>query len=232
MEKQREIVKAEDELTEETVEEFGELLRYTAAGYLGGLIAGAVLDWSGLSRSGLGQWLVRTLAGEGESIFEGVFALRRRLAGKIGSLAEAYGWGKLAGMAVPWIIDAGSRAAGIDVYGVSGFFIPFFYAMSDQIGAGIAGFLFLRRATPTLGDAARAWFRNPVMLSGLAVILLVPAALLAARLLGFSPSTQVLTALETIAANLCWVPPLAGWLSERRRGCGCSRTISKPQSKK
>jgi len=216
-----EVKNAEAELTEETVEEFGELLRYTAAGYLGGLVAGAVLDWSGLSRSGLGQWLVRTLAGEGESIFEGLYALRRRLAGRIGSLAEAYGWGKFAGMAVPWIIDAGSRAAGIDVYGAPGFFIPFFYAMSDQIGAGIAGFLFLRRAAPTLGEAVRAWFRNPVMLAGLAVVLFVPSALLMARLLGFTPSTQVLTALEIIAANLCWAPPLAGWLSERSRAGGC-----------
>lgn len=211
---------AEEELTEESVEEFGELLRYTAAGYVGGLLLGAVLDSFGLSRSGVGQWLVRTLAGEGESILEGVFAIRRRLAGKVGSLAEAYGWGKLVGMGVPWIVDAGSRAVGIDVYGPQGFYIPFFYAMSDQVGAGIAGFIFLRRQTPTLGHAVRAWFRNPVMLAGLLVVLLVPLGLLVARLVGFSPSTQVLTALETIAANLCWVPPLVGWLSERRRGRG------------
>jgi len=55
------------------------------------------------------------------------------------------------------------------------------------------------------------------MLTGFAVILAVPAALLAARLLGFSPSTQVLTAAETIAANLCWLPPLVGWISEQNR---------------
>jgi hypothetical protein len=56
------------------------------------------------------------------------------------------------------------------------------------------------------------------MLASLGVVLIVPAGLLGARLLGFSPTTQVYTAIETIAANLCWVPPLVGWLRERRAG--------------
>jgi hypothetical protein len=55
------------------------------------------------------------------------------------------------------------------------------------------------------------------MLASLSVILMVPLALLAARVAGFTPDTQVLTAVETIAANLCWAPPLVGWLAERRR---------------
>ena len=53
----------------EEKEGFGELLRYTLAGYGAGLLFGAALDRFGLQRSGLGQWLVRTLAGEGESVF-------------------------------------------------------------------------------------------------------------------------------------------------------------------
>jgi hypothetical protein len=57
---------------------------------------------------------------------------------------------------LPGFIDGVSRLAGIDVYGVEGFYI--------------------------------------------------------ARLMGFSPTTQVYTALETTVANLCWVPPLVGWL--------------------
>ena len=40
--------------------------------------------------------------------------------------------------------------------------------------------------------------------------------LLAARLLGFVPDTQLATALETIIANVCWLPPLVGWLAERK----------------
>jgi hypothetical protein len=36
------------------------------------------------------------------------------------------------------------------------------------------------------------------------------------RLSGFSPTTQRRTALETIGANLGWVPPLVGWARERR----------------
>ncbi|MFB6256215.1 MAG: ATP-NAD kinase, partial [Haloplanus sp.] len=39
----------------------------------------------------LGSVVVRTLAGEGESIFEGVYAARSRLDGGPGTMAEAYG---------------------------------------------------------------------------------------------------------------------------------------------
>ncbi|MBI2955904.1 MAG: hypothetical protein HYY26_01195, partial [Acidobacteria bacterium] len=121
------------------------------------------------------------------------------------------------GMAVPWLVDWGSRWAGVDVYGVEAFYIPFFYAMSDQIGANVSGLVYLRRQETGWGAALGRYARHPVMLTSLAVILVVPVGLLAARLLGFSPTTQVRTAVETIAANLCWLPPLIGWLAERRR---------------
>jgi len=201
---------------EEHEEEFGELLKYTAAGFGGGLLLAGALDWLGLQRSGLAQWAVRTLSGEGESLFEGLFALRRRLAGERGSMAEAYGWGKLLGMVAPWAIDGVSRWLGVDVYGVQGFYLPYFYALSDQIGASVSGLLFLRRKQGSWSSAARAYVRHPVMLASLLVVVAVPFALAVARLVGFSPTTQLLTAAETIAANLCWVPPLVGWLGERR----------------
>ena len=204
----------------EEAEGFGGLLRYTVAGYVGGLVAAACLDQLGLQRSSLGQWLVRTLAGEGESVLEGFYAVQRRVRGATATMAEAYGWGKLLGMAVPWVIDAASRLARVDVYGVEGFYIPYFYALSDQIGANIAGLLFLRRREAGWRRAAAAYFRHPVMVASLGVVLAVPCGLLLARLLGFSPTTQVLTAIETVAANLCWVPPLVGWWRERRAAPG------------
>ena len=197
--------------------EFGELLKFTAAGYGSGLALGVLLDGLGFPQSAAGQWLVRTLTGEGESLFEGAYALRARVRGAAGSMAEAYGWGKLLGMAVPWLVDWGSRWAGVDVYGVEAFYIPFFYAMSDQMGANVSGLMYLRRQEAGWADALRRYLRHPVMLASLAVILVVPVGLLAARLLGFSPTTQVRTAVETIAANLCWLPPVVGWLAERRR---------------
>lgn len=202
---------------EEPEEPFGELLSYTVGGFAGGLLAAAVLDRLEFERNPIGQWLVRTLSGEGESLFEGIFAIRRRLSGAGASMAEAYGWGKLLGMVVPWIIDFGSRLAGVDVYGVEGFYIPYFYAMSDQVGASVMGFVHLGRREQTWRAAVGRYVRTPVMVASLVVILLVPAGLLAARLLGFSPTTQLYTAIETILANLCWVPPLVGWLAERRR---------------
>jgi hypothetical protein len=191
---------------------FGELLRYTVAGFAGGLIIAALLDSFGLQRSPIGQWIVRTLSGEGESILEGVYAFRRRMLKERGTLAEAYGWGKFFGMIVPWIIDWGSRILGVNVYGVEGFYIPYFYAMSDQIGANVSGLIFIRRKTGSFSRALLTYFRQPVMLTSLVIIFVVPAGLLSARLMGFSPKTQILTALETIVANLCWLPPFLGWL--------------------
>ena len=200
----------------EEKEGFGELIRYTLLGFAGGLILGAFLDRLGFQKSAVGQWLVRTLAGEGESIFEGIYALKQRLKAEKASMAEAYGWGKFLGMTVPWWIDIFSRLMGIDVYGVEGFYIPYFYAMSDQIGANVAGFVYLYRQERSVKGAVLQYLRNPVMLTSLAVVLLVPLGLLLVRTAGFSPTTQVFTALETIGANLCWVPPLVGWITERR----------------
>jgi hypothetical protein len=196
-------------------EEFGELLKYTGAGFAGGFLIGTLLDYFGLQLSAIGQWVVRTIAGEGESIFEGAYAIRRRIRGSIGSMAEAYGWGKFFGMMIPWVIDWGSRLLGIDVYGVEGFYIPYFYALSDQIGANVSGLLFLHRKEREWPKTIDLYIHHPVMITSLAIILLVPIGLFIARFLGFSPKTQVYTALETIVANLCWVPPLIGWLKEK-----------------
>nr|MBN2276689.1 hypothetical protein [candidate division Zixibacteria bacterium] len=197
-------------------EGFGELLKFTLPGFIAAFIAGIFLDQLGFQKSGVGQWLIRTLAGEGESLFEGIFSLRRRLTRAAGSMAEAYGWGKLLGMLVPWLVDWGSRLAGVDVYGVDSFYIPYFYAMSDQIGANISGSIYLRKKEGSWRSAAGKYFRHPVMLTSLAIILIVPVGLLLVRLSGFSPTTQKYTALETIAANLCWLPVVVGWLADRK----------------
>jgi hypothetical protein len=200
----------------EAQEEFGELAKFTVAGFAGGLTLGLLLDAFGFQLHPVGQWLVRTLSGEGESVFEGVYALRQRFRRAGTTMAEAYGWGKLLGMMAPWIVDWASRAVGIDVYGVQGFYIPYFYSMSDQIGANVSGFLFLRRETGSWSAASARYVRHPVLLASLTVVLIVPVGLLLARVAGFSPTTQTYTALEAIAANLCWVPPLVGALAERR----------------
>ena len=179
----REMEEHEETIEEEEEEEFGELLTFTVSGFGFGLLLGLLLDYLGLERSPVGQWVVRTITGEGESIFEGIYALRRRIAGKVGSMAEAYGWGKLFGMMIPWIIDWGSRIVGVDVYGVESFYIPYFYAMSDQIGANVSGFVYLRRQTGSMGAAMERYVRHPVMLVSLAVIFMVPVGLLTARFL-------------------------------------------------
>jgi hypothetical protein len=196
-------------------EGFGDLLKFTIPGYIAALVAGFFFDFYGFQKSGWGQVVVRTLAGEGESILEGFYSLRQRLRQRAGSLAEAYGWGKLFGMTAPWIIDGFSRLAGIDMFGAESFYVPYFYALSDQIGANISGALFLRRQQGSWPVALRIYVKNPVMITSLMVILLVPVGLLMVRVAGFSPTTQKYTALETIAANLCWLPVMVGWLTER-----------------
>jgi hypothetical protein len=197
-------------------EGFGELFKFTATGFAGGLILGAVLDSFGFQKSDIGQWLVRTLSGEGESIFEGIYSIRQRIRGSGISMSEAYGWGKFLFIPLPWFIDLGSRLMGINVYGVEGFYIPYFYALSDQIGANISGLIFLRKKEKSWLNAIKQYTHHPVMLASLLIILIVPIGLFAARAEGFSPTTQTYTALETIAANLCWVPPLVGLLRDRK----------------
>ena len=81
--------------------EFSELIRYTIPGFVDGLILGVLLDFFGLQRSSVGQWIVSTVSGEGESILEGIYSLRKRLRRATGSMAQAYGWGKLIGMLIP-----------------------------------------------------------------------------------------------------------------------------------
>lgn len=201
----------------EEKEEFGEIIKYTAGGFAGGLLVAFGLDAAGFQRSGLGQALVRTLSGEGESIFEGFFAIKRKLQGATQSLAQMYGMGKFVGMIIPWIVDGVSRLAGVDVYGVEGFYIPYFYALSDQMTASVFGFVHFRKREGAWGAAIARYARHPVMMTSLAVVLVVPFGLLGARMMGFSPTTQVFTALETIAANLCLLPPLVGWIRERRQ---------------
>ncbi len=198
-------------------EGFGEILKFTIPGFISAITAGALFDYFGFQTSAVGQWIVRTLSGEGESIFEGIYSIRKRLSRAAGTMAEAYGWGKFAGMFLPWIVDWGSRLYGIDVYGVESFYIPFFYAMSDQMGANISGSIYLRKKAGSWSGAFKRYFRHPVMITSLSIILIVPIGLLVVRLLGFSPTTQKYTALETIAANLCWLPPVVGWLWEKRR---------------
>jgi hypothetical protein len=199
----------------EVQEGFGELVKYTFVGFAGGLALGVLLDSLGLQLSAIGQWLVRTLSGEGESLLEGVYSLRQRLGRSHGTMAEAYGWGKVLGMTAPWVVDWGSRLIGVNVYGVEGFYIPYLYSMSDQIGANLSGLVYLRRTEGAWLSALSRYVRHPVLLASLVVVLIVPMALLAARIAGFSPTTQTYTALEAIAANLCWVPPLVGALRER-----------------
>lgn len=198
-------------------EGFGELLKFTIPGFISAAIAGALLDYFGFQRSAVGQWIVRTLSGEGESIFEGLYAIRKRFNRAAGSMAEAYGWGKFLGMLVPWVVDWGSRLVGVNVYGVEGFYIPYFYAMSDQIGANVSASIYLRKKEGSWSGAFKKYFRHPVMLTSLMVILIVPIGLLVARLLGLSPTTQKYTALEAIAANLCWLPVVVGWAAEKIR---------------
>lgn len=208
--------KTESQSHQTDTEGFGELLQYTLAGYGGGLLLGTLFDYLNLQRNPIGQWIIRTISGESESIFEGTYAFRQRLRQAPGSIAEAYGWGKFFGITAPWIIDFGSRSLGVDVYAVEGFYIPYFYALGDQIGASISGLIFLRRQEKSWSRAMTHYVRHPVMLTSLLIIFIVPIALLLARIFGFSPTTQISTAVETIAANLCWLPPLVGWLQERR----------------
>ena len=53
-----------DHQEEPEKEEFGELLKFTAGGFVGGILSGILFDYLGFQRSAIGQWIVRTLSGE------------------------------------------------------------------------------------------------------------------------------------------------------------------------
>ena len=199
-------------------EGFRELLLFTLGGYALSLVSAYILDTFNLQRNPIGEWIVRTFAGEGESIFEGIFAIKNRLLGGAGSLAEAYGWGKFLGIALPWLVDWGSRLAGVNMYSWESFYVPYLYAMGDQIGATLSMLLFFSRREGGILPGLVRYLQNPVSVASLLIILIVPVGLLTVRLLGFSPTTQIFVSLETIAANLCWVPPLVGAILEGKNG--------------
>jgi len=67
---------------EDEREEFKEMIGYTLSGYGIGLALGAVLDFLGMPLNAVGNWLVRTFSGEGESIFEGIFAIKKKFRAK------------------------------------------------------------------------------------------------------------------------------------------------------
>lgn len=202
---------------EEHGEEFSELFKFTLLGYFLGVFLGYILDHLSFKTRPFGEWIIRTLSGEGESVFESFYALNQRFKGKSTSMAEAYAWGKFFGMIFPWIVDFLSRFLGVDVYGVEGFYIPYFYALSDQIGANVSGLLFLIRKSGSFKEALKTYLKNPVMVTSLMIVLLVPVGLVTVRLLGFAPTKYLYVALETVAANLCWLPPFVGWLLERSK---------------
>ena len=73
----------------EEEEEFGELIKFTFAGFAGGLSLGWLLDRLGFQQNPVGEWAVRTLTGEGERILEGVFSIKKRLSGSATGLPLA-----------------------------------------------------------------------------------------------------------------------------------------------
>ncbi len=61
--------------------------------------------------------LRKSVDGKGSDRRERVFLLHKK---------------KFLGTTPPWFIDLGSRLMGVNVYGVEGFYIPYFYALSDH----------------------------------------------------------------------------------------------------
>ncbi len=213
------------------VKGYKELSRFTFVGFLGGLGLGAVLDALGFSTSALGEWAVRTLSGEGEDLAEGAWVLRSRLQRDRAAeaeaaedeeepsgseAAEAYGTGKVLGMAFPWAVDAISRFAGVDVRAPEGSYVAYFYSLADQIGANLSGLRHHLRRAGGLRAGLSSYFHDPVMVASLTVITLPLAILYLVRSAGWRPDLLVLAALEGILLNLCWVPPLVAWFWDRR----------------
>jgi len=235
------------------VKGYKELSLFTLVGFAGGLGLGALLDALGFSASAIGEWAVRTLSGEGEDLGEGAWLLRRRLRrknaqargeareeeeekdplreegltwfeeGEEGGAAEAYGAGKIVGMALPWAVDAVSRLAGVDVRAPEGSYVAYLYSLADQIFATISGFRFHARRAGSFLGGLKGYFRDPVMVSSLTVITVPFLLLYWIRAAGWRPHSLLLAAVEGVLLNLCWVPPVTAWFWDRRLQRGLRR---------
>lgn len=229
------------------VKGYKEISLFTFVGFLGGLGLGALLDALGFSTSAIGEWLVRTISGEGEDLSEGAWVLRSRLRrrrdaapqetreepgeededlyeegvvwfeeGDEHEAAEAYGAGKVAGMAFPWVMDAASRLAGVDVRAPEGSYVAYFYSLADQLFATINGLRYHVRRAGSFGAGVRGYFRDPVMVTSFAIVTLPFPGLYLIRLAGWRPDSLFLAAFEAVLLNLCWLPPLAAWIWDWR----------------
>lgn len=220
------------------VKGYKELSLFTFVGFAGGLGLGALLDSLGFSASAVGEWAVRTLSGEGEDLAEGTWVLRSRLRRRERAeseegereeeleeeglvwfeeeAAEAYGAGKVVGMAFPWAVDAASRLAGVDVRAPEGSYVAYFYSLADQLFATLNGFRYHLRRAGGFWGGVKGYFHDPVMVTSFAVVTLPFLALYLVRSAGWRPDLLVLAAIEAILLNLCWLPPLAAWFWDRR----------------
>lgn len=231
------------------VKGYKELSLFTFVGFAGGLGLGAVLDGLGFSASAIGEWAVRTLSGEGEDLAEGAWVLRSRLRRR-GSkeqereeedekleeeglvwfeeeAAEAYGTGKVVGMAFPWAVDAVSRLAGVDVRAPEGSYVAYFYSLADQLFATLNGFRYHMRRAGSFWGGLKGYFHDPVMVTSFAVVTLPFLALYQVRSAGWRPDLLVLAAVEAILLNLCWLPPLAAWFWDRQLQHGLRQVTEK-----
>ncbi len=233
------------------VKGYKEISLFTFVGFLGGLGLGALLDALGFSTSAVGEWLVRTISGEGEDLSEGAWVLRNRLRRRLrveaaepheeaseepgegdedlyeegvvwfeeeddNEAAEAYGIGKVAGMAFPWAVDAASRLAGVDVRAPEGSYVAYFYSLADQLFATLNGLRYHIRRAGSFGGGVRGYFRDPVMVTSFTIVTLPFIALYLIRSAGWRPDTLFLAAFEGVLLNLCWMPPMVAWIWDWR----------------
>ena len=197
-------------------QQFETLLRFTLVGYIGALTAGSLLDFFQYPLQPPGEWLVRALAGQGAGLVAARGAILTERRRGAFAMARTYGYRRLLVLLIPWGIDYGSRRWGIATHGVVGFYLPFCYALTAQIDLNLQGWRRLRPTRRDLQSTVTAYWRDPSLRTGLLILLLVPVALVAVRSSGFRPTTYTRIAMETLLANLCWLPPLVAWLSLSR----------------
>ncbi|MGB5983745.1 MAG: hypothetical protein WBG37_00455 [Desulfobacterales bacterium] len=194
---------------------FEEMLRYTLVGFIGGLTAGALLDFFQYPLIPLGQWLVRAGSGQGPGLVAVHGAVTQERRRGAFAMARTYGRRRLVILVLPWLIDGLSRRWGVDTSGVAGFYIPCFYGLTAQLEINLRAAGQLRRSAGSWGAALSVYRRDPAWVTGALVLVGAPLALLLLRLSGFQPLTYTRTAVETILVSLCWLPPLVAWLKVR-----------------
>ncbi len=184
-------------------------------GIVGGILVGLFIGWMadhvGLTGVPAVEGIVRFIVGSGDSLGGMLVILHARMRGRR-SRAEVFFIGTLLGMVVGPVSQFLTIFLGLNPYGLIGSVYAIAYSTADNWGGLIAEFTGLvRRERAT--QAVKSFFAHPFLSSTFIVLIFfIIFDLLARSFGGFSPTTNILAAIEAALLNVsAFIPVIVVW---------------------